>query len=316
MDKNAKIYVSGHSGLVGTALLNELKNQGYTNIVTASHKELDLLDAKATEEFFDTNRPEYVFHLAAKVGGIVGNKTYPADYLYENILINTNVISNAHKYGVKKLLNFGSVCIYPVQAQVPVREDSLLTGPLEYTNEAYAIAKIAGLMLTKKYREQYGDEFISVMPANLYGPNDNFHSTNSHVIPGMMRRFYETRNVGQNEVTVWGTGNPTRDFLFSEDLADGLIFLMNNYNGLEHINIGPGYETSIKELAETIKEIVGFEGNLVFDTSKPNGTPRRYLDVTNINNLGWKSKTTLKEGLSKTYSWFKENYEMIQQKYK
>jgi len=316
MDKSAKIYVSGHSGLVGTALVNELKSQGYSNIVVASHKELDLMDLHAVEKFFDENRPEYVFHLAAKVGGIVGNKTYPADFLYENVLINTRVLAMAHKYEVKKLLNFGSVCIYPVKAEVPVREDSLLTGPLEYTNEAYAIAKMAGLMLAKKYKEQYGNNFISVMPANLYGINDNFHPTNSHVIPGMMRRFYETKMRGESQMTIWGTGKPTRDFLYSADLANGLVFLMDNYNELEHINIGPGYETSIRELAETMKEIVGFEGELIFDTSKPDGTPRRYLDTSKMNAMGWQAKTRLKEGLTKTFEWFVQNYEMLKDKYK
>ena len=314
MDKNSKVYVTGHSGLVGTALISELKAQGYTNLLTASHANLDLLDQKATETFFSENRPEYVFHLAAKVGGIIGNKTYPADFLYENLLINTNVLSMAHKYSTKKVLNFGSVCIYPVHAEIPIKEKSLLTGALEHTNEAYAIAKIAGLMMAKKYKEQYGDNFISVMPANLYGIKDNFHPTNSHVIPGMMRRFHETKMRGDKEMVIWGTGNPTRDFLYITDLARGLVFLMNNYDELEHINIGPGYETSIKELAETLKEIVGFEGELIFDTSKPDGTPRRYLDVSKINNLGWKATTSLNDGLKETYEWFIENYDDLKLK--
>lgn len=307
IDKSAKIYVTGHSGLVGTALLKELKRQGFTNILTRSHKELDLLDQKATHDFFEQEKPEYVFHLAAKVGGIVGNKTYPADFTYENTIINFNVIHAAHENKVKKLLNFGSICIYPVRAEVPVKEESLLTGPLEYTNEGYAISKIASLMLCKKYKEQYGDNFISVMPANLYGPNDNFHHQNAHVIPMLMDRFHKAKEQNASEVIVWGTGKPTRDFLYSEDLAEGLIMLMENYDELEYINIGPGYETSIKELAETMKEVVGFEGELVFDTSKPDGTPRRYLDVTKINNLGWKAKTTLREGLEKMYKWYLEN---------
>jgi GDP-L-fucose synthase len=311
MDKSSKIYVTGHNGLVGTALIKELNNQGYNNIITATKDDLDLLDQKATESFFEKTKPEYIFHLAAKVGGIVGNKTYPADFIYENIQINTNVIYNAHKFGVKKLLNFGSICIYPVHAAIPVREDSLLTGPLEVTNEAYAIAKIAGLMMCKKYKEQYGDNFISVMPANLYGPNDNFHPQNAHVIPMLMRRFHQAKLDNAPETVVWGTGKPTRDFLFSEDLAEGLVFLMNNYDESEHINIGPGYETSIGELAQTLKEVVGFEGKLTFDTSKPDGTPRRYLDTTKINNLGWKSKTSLKEGLEKSYKWFLENQDKI-----
>lgn len=307
MNKDSKIYVSGHSGLVGTALLKELRKQGYENIVVRSHKELDLLDQKATNDFFTQEKPEYVFHLAAKVGGIVGNKTYPADYTYENTMINFNVIHAAHNVGVKKLLNFGSICIYPVLAEIPVVEESLLTGPLEKTNEGYAISKIASLMLCKKYKEQYGDNFISVMPANLYGPNDNFHPTNSHVIPGMMRRFVETMEKGENEMVIWGTGKPTRDFLYSEDLAEGLVMLMNEYNDLEHINIGPGVETSIRELAEKMKEVVGFKGELVFDTTKPDGTPRRYLNVDKVNKLGWKAKTSLGEGLEKMYRWYLES---------
>lgn len=314
MDKSSKIYVSGHSGLVGTALINELKKQRYENILTRSHSELDLLDPKATAEFFEENQPEYVFHLAAKVGGIIGNKTYPADFLYENVMINTNVLKSAHDTKVKKLLNFGSVCIYPVHADIPIKESALLTGPLEYTNEAYAIAKISSLMLAKKYKEQYGDNMISVMPANLYGPKDNFHKQNAHVIPMLMRRFIETKEAGESEVVVWGTGKPTRDFLFSEDLAEGLIHLMNNYDELEHINIGPGYETTISELAETIKEVTGFEGELKFDTSKPDGTPRRYLDTAKINNLGWKAKTPLKEGLQKMYEWFMQNRDNLTEK--
>ncbi len=314
MDKNSKIYVSGHSGLVGSALIKELQRQGYSNIVTKPHKELDLLDSKATAEFFDKERPEYVFHLAAKVGGIVGNKTYPADFLYENQMINTNILKSAHDTKVKKLLNFGSVCIYPVAAEVPIKEQSLLTGPLEYTNEAYAIAKISSLILAKKYKEQYGDNFISVMPANLYGPNDNFHKQNAHVIPMLLRRFTETTAAKEREVVVWGTGKPTRDFLFSEDLAEGLVYLMLNYDELEHINIGPGCETTIKELAELMKEVTGFEGELIFDTSKPDGTPRRYLDTTKINELGWKAKTPLKEGLQKMYDWFMQNRNNITEK--
>lgn len=316
MDKTSKIYVSGHSGLVGSALLKELESQGYTNIITRSHEELDLLDQQATNEFFAQEQPEYVFHLAAKVGGIAGNKTYPADFTYENTVINFNVIHAAHENKVKKLLNFGSICIYPVAAPIPVKEEYLLTGPLEYTNEGYAISKIASLMLCKKYKEQYDDNFISVMPANLYGPRDNFHPQNAHVVPMLMRRFYEAKIQNLPETVVWGTGNPTRDFLFSEDLANGLVLLMNTYDDLEHINIGPGYETSIRELAETIKEIVGYEGQLTFDTSKPDGTPRRYLDVTKMKEFGWEAKTSLRDGLQKMYEWYLENVDDINAKYK
>ena len=308
IQKDSKIYVSGHSGLVGHALLKSLAEHGYTNIITKPHKELDLLDPKATLEFFQKEKPEYVFHLAAKVGGITGNKTFPADFYYENTMINTNVIHAAHETKVAKLVNFGSICIYPVAAQVPVKEEYLLTGPLEFTNEAYAISKIGSLMLAKKYKEQYGDNFVSVMPANLYGPFDNFHPTNSHVIPGMMRRYYQTMQKGGKEMTVWGTGKPTRDFLFSGDVAEALVTVMEKYDELGHINIGPGYETSIRELAETMKEVVGFEGDLIFDTSKPDGTPRRYLDTTKINALGWKASTSLKDGLVQVFDYMKENW--------
>lgn len=314
MKKTSRIYISGHSGLVGTALINELKAQGYNNIITVSHKDLDLLDQAATNKFFQENQPEYVFHLAAKVGGIVGNKTYPADFTAVNTIINFNVLTAAHKYDVKKLLNFGSICIYPVNAPIPVREDSLLTGPLEFTNEGYAISKIASLMLAKKYKEQYGRNFISVMPANLYGPRDNFHTQNAHVIPMLMRRFHEAKENNLPETIVWGSGRPTRDFLFSHDLADGLLLIMKKYDDMEHINIGPGYETSIKELAETIKEVVGYNGKLTFDTSKPDGTPRRYLDTSKMEALGWKAKTSLKDGLSIMYSWFLENRDSLTEK--
>ncbi|OGH92240.1 MAG: GDP-fucose synthetase [Candidatus Magasanikbacteria bacterium RIFOXYD2_FULL_39_9] len=314
MDKNSKIYVSGHNGLVGTALVNELKRQGYENIVTRSHKDLELLDQVSVNKFFEEERPEYVFHLAAKVGGIIGNKTYPADFTYENTIINFNVIHAAHQVGVKKLLNFGSICIYPLKAEVPVKESSLLTGPLESSNEGYAISKIASLMLCKKYKEQYGSNFISVMPANLYGPHDNFHPQNAHVIPMLMDRFHKAKVNGDQEVVVWGTGKPTRDFLYSEDLAEGLVLLMNKYDELEHINIGPGAETSIRELAETMKEVVGFNGGLVFDISKPDGTPRRYLDIEKMNGLGWNAKTSLKNGLSSMYAWYLDNADHLNSK--
>jgi GDP-L-fucose synthase len=314
MEKNAKIFVSGHRGLVGTALVKELNKQGYTNLVLRTRQELDLMDQKAVMDFFEQEKPEYVFHLAAKVGGIVGNKSFPADFTYENTVINFNVIHAAHEHKAKKLLNFGSICIYPVAAEIPVQEESLLTGPLEKTNEGYAISKIASLMLCKKYKEQYADNFISVMPANLYGPNDNFHPTNSHVIPGMMRRFVETKERGDKEMVIWGTGKPTRDFLFSEDLAEGLVLLMNEYNDIGHINIGPGKETSIGEVAQLIKEIVGYEGELIFDTTKPDGTPRRYLATEKIKALGWEPKTSLRDGLQQMYEWFMENRASIVEK--
>lgn len=307
MDKNSKIYVSGHRGMVGSALVKHLREKGFNNLLLKSREELDLLDQKAVMSFFEKEKPEYVFHLAAKVGGIVGNKTYPADYLYENIQINTNVINASHVYDVKKLLNLGSVCIYPVAAPVPIKEEYLLAGSLEKTNEAYAIAKIAALMHCKKLREQYNKNFISVMPANLYGINDNFDQKNAHVIPMLMSRFHKAKIEGQKEVVVWGTGNPTRDFLFADDLVNGLIFIMLNYNENEHINIGPGIETSIKDLAEILKKITQFEGSLVFDTSKPDGTPRRYLDISKITTLGWSAETSLEDGLKKMYKWYTEN---------
>jgi len=314
MQKMSKIYVSGHTGMVGQALMEVLKRNGYTNIITRSKSELDLLDQKAVREFFEKEKPEYVFHLAAKVGGILGNKTYPADFSYENLQINTNIIYFAHKYKVKKLINFGSICIYPVNAKVPVKEEYLLTGPLEYSNEGYAVAKISGLMLCKKFKEQYGDNFISVMPDNIYGINDNFHPQNAHVIPMLMRRFHEAKVKKEKEAVVWGTGNPTRGFIFSEDVADGLLFIMKNYNNLEHINIGTGIETKIKDLADLLKKVIGFEGKLRFDKSKPDGTPRRYLDVNKLNKLGWTAKYTLEQGLVKMYKWFKKNEKNLRER--
>ncbi|RMD76664.1 GDP-L-fucose synthase [Candidatus Dojkabacteria bacterium] len=313
MNQEDKIYVSGHTGMVGSALVKKLKELGYRNLILKTRSELNLLDQGATRAFFEKERPDYVFHLAAKVGGIHGNRTYPADFLYENVQINTNVIHYAHVYGVKKLLNLGSVCIYPVAAEVPIKESYLLTGPLEKTNEAYAIAKIASLMYCRKLKEQYGSNFISVMPANLYGINDNFHPSNAHVIPMLMKRFHDAKLANADTVVVWGTGNPTRDFLFADDLADGLIFLMREYSEAEHINIGPGVETSIKDLVKMIVEITGYKGKIEFDHTKPDGTPRRYLDTSKINNLGWKPKYTLYEGLTIMYQWMVQNYNNLRQ---
>lgn len=307
MDKNSKIYITGHSGLVGTAVVNALKENGYTNLIYKSHKDLDLLNQSDTLDFFNQNKPDYVIHLAAKVGGIVGNKTYPADFSYENNQISLNVIHAAHKFGVKKLLNLGSVCIYPVLAPTPIKEEYLLTGPLEYTNEAYAIAKINSLMLCKKYNEQYGDKFISCMPANIYGPNDNFDAQNAHVIPMLLDRIHKAKMNNSSTVDIWGTGKPTRDFVYSKDVADAIVFLMNNYDDPAHINISTGVETSIGELAKLIAKTVGFEGELIFDTSKPDGTPKRYMDVSKINSLGWKAKYDLNEGLVESYNWYLNN---------
>lgn len=307
MNKDSKIFVTGHRGMLGSSLVRLLKREGYSNLLVRTRQELDLLDQSAVHEFFKSEKPEYVFHLAAKVGGIHGNKTYPADYIYENLQINTNVIHAAHESGVTKLLNFGSICIYPKMAPIPVKEEYLLTDSLEYTNEGYAIAKIAGLMMCKKYKEQYGDNFISVMPDNIYGVNDNFHKENAHVIPMLMRRFHEAKINGDTKTVVWGTGKPTRGFIYANDVADGLLFLMLNYNGLDQINIGTGVETSVAGLAEAIKKVVGFEGELEFDTSKPDGTPRRYLDTTKLSELGWKAKYSLEDGLKEMYKWFLDN---------
>ena len=315
MDSNSKIYLSGHSGLVGNAVLNELKNQGFVNIITRTHDELDLLDQKATMDFFKNEKPEYVIHLAAKVGGINGNRKYPADFTYENMTINFNVIHAAHEVKVKKLLNFGSVCIYPVLAPIPIKEEYILTGPLEFTNEGYAISKIASLMLCKKYYEQYGDKFISVMPANIYGPFDNFHVENAHVIPMLMRRIHEAKESNADNVTVWGTGKPTRDFVYSKDVASAIVFMINNYEGKEHVNISTGVETSIKELAETLVKVIGFKGELIFDTTKPDGTPKRYMDVSKATSSGWKSKYILEDSLVETYKWFVENKENVYKKF-
>jgi len=308
MNKKSKIFVAGHRGLVGSAIIRALEAQGYNNIIKRTHKELDLLDQDKVANFFKVERPEYVFLAAAKVGGIVGNSKFPADFLYENIQIEANIIHNAHVYGVKKLLFLGSSCIYPKLAQQPIKEDYLLTGPLEFTNEGYAIAKIAGLMMCKKYKEQYGDNFISVMPTNLYGINDNFHPENSHVIPGLIRRFVEAKKENKSEVVIWGTGRPFREFLYVDDLADAVIFLMNNYDGVEHINIGTGKDVSIEELAKMIKKLVGFKGELKFDTTKPDGTPRKLLDINKIKKLGWRASITLEVGLKRTIDWFENSF--------
>lgn len=308
MKKDSKIYVAGHNGLVGSALMRTLKEEGYTNIITAEFKYLNLINQVETEKFFAENKPEYVFLIAAKVGGIVGNSKFPADYIYENLQIESNVIFNSHKFKVKKLLFMGSSCIYPKLCPQPIKEEYLLTGPLEESNVAYAVAKISGLMMCRKFKEQYRDNFISVMPTNLYGPNDNFHPEYSHVIPALIRRFVEAKRENKKEVVVWGTGNPKREFLYVDDLAEALIFLMNNYDGVDHINIGMGMDISIKELAETLKEVVGFEGQLKFDITKPDGTPRKLLDINRISKLGWRANVELKEGLRRTVAWFQNSF--------
>ena len=312
MLKSAKIYVAGSNGMVGSAIVRTLEAKGYSNIVVKSSKELDLKNQKAVFDFFNQEQPEYVFLAAAKVGGIHANNTYPATFIYDNIMIQSNVIQAAYAFNVKKLLFLGSSCIYPKFAPQPIKEEYLLTGSLEPTNEAYAIAKIAGLKMCQFYKQQYGCNFISAMPTNLFGVNDNFNLENSHVLPALLRKFIEAKQNNKQEVTIWGSGTPMREFLFVDDLAEACLFLMENYNGIETVNIGTGEDVSIKELAETIMKIVGFEGHLIFDASKPDGAPRKLLDVSKINNLGWKHQTSLENGIQKTLNWIqKNNFEMF-----
>jgi GDP-L-fucose synthase len=307
MKLNAKIYVAGHRGLVGSAIVRKLEEKGYSNLVYRTSKQLDLTDKEQVCAFFEQEKPEYVFLAAAKVGGIVANNAYPADFIRDNLLIQTNVIDTAYRTGVKKLLFLGSTCIYPKFAPQPMNEDALLTGILEPTNEPYAIAKIAGIKMCESYNRQYGTNYISVMPTNLYGPNDNFDLETSHVLPALIRKFHEAKIANAPVVEVWGTGNPRREFLYSDDLADAVIYLMNNYEGNQFINIGVGKDISIKELAEKIKEIVGFKGDIVFNPSKPDGTPRKLVDVTKLNELGWQASISLDEGLKRAYEWFLNN---------
>ncbi|MGV6944628.1 GDP-L-fucose synthase [Sphingobacterium kyonggiense] len=306
MEKQAKIYVAGHRGMVGSAILRKLQELGYTNLITRTSKELDLRDQQAVKAFFEQEKPDYVFLAAAKVGGIMANNTYRADFIYENLAIQNNVIHYAHESDVKKLMFLGSSCIYPKMAPQPLNEDSLLTGPLEYTNEPYAIAKIAGIKMIESYRLQYGDNYISVMPTNLYGINDNYHPENSHVLPALIRRFHEAKVNGTPSVSIWGSGTPLREFMYADDLADACVFLMNNYNEEQFVNIGVGEDISIKDLALMIKEVVGYEGQLEFDSSKPDGTPRKLMDVSKLKGLGWEAKTNLREGIALAYEDFKQ----------
>jgi len=308
MDKSGKIYVAGHRGLVGSAIVRKLKEKGYNNIVVRDHKDLDLRDQYKTREFFELERPDYVFLAAAKVGGIYANATYPADFIYDNLAIEVNVIKAAYDFGVKKLLFLGSSCIYPKFAPQPIKEEYLLSGYLEPTNEAYAIAKIAGLKMCQYFNQQYGTNYISVMPTNLYGPNDNFDLESSHVLPALIRKFHEAKVNNKPYVEVWGTGSPRREFLYVDDLADACVFLMEEYNGNDVINIGTGEDITIKELAELIKKIVDYNGEIKFDTTKPDGTPRKLLDVSKLRKLGWKHKVSLEEGIYRTYKWFVEEY--------
>ena len=308
MNLDAKIYVAGHRGLVGSAIVRNLEAKGYKNIIYRTHKELDLTNQEAVRVFFEQEKPEYVFLAAAKVGGIHANNTYPADFIYDNLMIQNNVIKAAHDFEVKKLLFLGSTCIYPKMAPQPIKEEYLLTGSLEETNEAYAVAKIAGLEMCKFFKRQYGDNFISCMPTNLYGPNDNFDLKSSHVLPALIRKFHEAKVNGSDTVEVWGTGTPLREFIYVDDMADACVFLMENYDGEQHVNIGTGEEVSIRQLAETVKEVVGFEGELVFNTDMPDGTPRKLTTVDKLQGLGWKHKVSLNEGIRLAYEWFLENY--------
>ena len=308
MNLDAKIYVAGHRGLVGSAIVRNLEAKGYKNIICRTHKELDLTNQEDVRRFFEEEKPEYVFLAAAKVGGIHANNTYPADFIYDNLMIQNNVIKAAHDFEVKKLLFLGSTCIYPKMAPQPIKEEYLLTGSLEETNEAYAVAKIAGLEMCKFFKRQYGDNFISCMPTNLYGPNDNFDLKNSHVLPALIRKFHEAKVNNSEVVEVWGTGTPLREFLYVDDMADACVFLIENYDGEQHVNIGTGEEVSIRELAETVKEVVGFEGELVFNTDMPDGTPRKLTTVDKLHGLGWKHKVSLNEGIQLAYNWFLKNY--------
>lgn len=304
MEKNAKIYIAGHRGMVGSAIHRKLAKEGYTDIVTRTSKELDLRDQLAVQEFFDLEKPDYVFLAAAKVGGIVANNTYRADFLYENLAIQNNVIHQSYKHGVKKLMFLGSSCIYPKLAPQPLKEEYLLTGLLEETNEPYAIAKIAGIKMCEAYRAQYGCNFISVMPTNLYGFNDNYHPQNSHVLPALIRRFHEAKINNAEQVTIWGSGSPLREFLFADDLAEACYYLMQNYDEPTLINIGTGEDISIKDLALLIKKVIGYEGALTFDSSKPDGTPRKLMDVSKLHKLGWKHKVELEQGIKLAYEDF------------
>ncbi len=304
MEKNSRIYVAGHKGLVGSAIVRKLTEKGYGNIICREHGELDLTDKNEVEAFFISEKPEYVFLAAAKVGGIKANSTQPADFFYINSMIQNNVINSAYKSGVSKLLFLGSSCIYPKMCPQPIKEEYLLSGYLEETNEAYALAKITGLKMCQYYNIQYGTKYISCMPTNLYGPNDNFDLETSHVLPALLRKFHEAKELGDPTVEIWGSGSPLREFLHVNDMADACVFLMEEYSGLEHVNIGTGKEITIRELAMMIGEIVGYKGELVFDADKPDGTPRKLLDVSKLNGLGWRYKIELAGGIRETYQWY------------
>ena len=301
MELNARIFVAGHNGMVGSAIVRKLKELGYTNIITFDRSRLNLLNQADVQSFFNINSPEYVFVCAAKVGGIKANNEMKGDFIYENLMIQSNILKSSKDYNVKKLIFLGSSCIYPKMSPQPIKEEYLLTGPLEPTNDAYAIAKIAGIKMCQSFNQQYGTNFISVMPTNLYGPNDNYDLNNSHVLPAMIRKFHEAKLEGKEKVEIWGTGSPMREFLYVDDLADACYHLMMNYNGSEVVNIGTGVDITIKDLALTIKEVVGFEGEIYFNTEMPDGTPRKLLDVSKLKELGWEYKISLRKGIEKTY---------------
>lgn len=307
MDRDARIYVAGHRGLVGGAILRRLEADGFTNLIVRTHDELDLTRQADVETFFERERPEYVFLAAAKVGGILANATYPADFIRVNLQIQTNVIDAAYRFGAKKLLFLGSSCIYPKFAPQPMKEEHLLTGPLEPTNEPYAVAKIAGIVMVRSYRRQHGFNGVSLMPTNLYGPGDNFDLETSHVLPAMIRKFHEAKVSGAPSVTLWGTGSPRREFLHVDDLADAAVFLMERYDGEDIINVGVGEDVTIAELAEIVRDVVGYEGAIEWDTSKPDGTPRKLLDVSRLHALGWRARIGLREGIEQTYRWYCEH---------
>jgi len=301
---NSRIYVAGHLGLVGSAIYRLLKKRGFENLITRTHSELELMDAVAVQNFFEETKPEFVFLAAAKVGGIHANSTYPADFMRENLIVQTNVIHESWRNGVEKLMFLGSSCIYPKLCPQPIREESLLTGELEPTNEAYALAKIAGIKTCQSYNQQYSTNFISAMPTNLYGINDNFHPENSHVLPALIQRFHEAKLADSESISIWGTGNPRREFLHSDDLADAVLFLMENYNDSEIVNVGCGEDQTIRVLAETISEVVGYSGSLAFDSSRLDGTPQKILDISKIRALGWTPEIPLKKGLEQVYQWY------------
>jgi GDP-L-fucose synthase len=307
MDKNSKIYVAGHRGLVGSAIVNALQKQGYSNLTLKTRQELNLLDSVAVKNFFENEKPDYVFLAAAKVGGILANSLYSADFIYENLMIQNNIIHQSYENKVKKLLFLGSSCIYPKLAPQPLKEEYMLTGPLESTNDAYALAKITGIKMCQAYHKQYGCNFISVMPTNMFGPGDNYDLKTAHALPAMIRRFHEAKGSGAKQVEIWGTGTPKREFMYSSDLADACLFLMEKYDSPELINIGTGIDCTILELAQTVKKIVGYTGEIVLDKTKPDGTPRKWLDVSKINALGWKAKISLEDGIKMAYTEFQKD---------